>query len=688
MINYHLGDSIINIKGVGKQKAEKLAEMGLTTILDIFKYFPYRYEDYKVKNVHTAKHGEKVTLEGEIIDEPIVKILGKKRNIISVKVIVNDVIITASWFNRSFLKNQLKKGRKILLTGKWDKNRLQIVVSESEFLEKINNSKKNQLVSVYSLPTTIKQNEFRKIIDAVIKEYSQFIEDYLPIEIIEKYKLYSLRQAFISIHLPIDYRDSKHAKRRLVYDELLIYQLRIQVFKKNNRENWQGTKKLIENEKLNELISTLQFSLTTEQEKVIEEILCDMQKNYAMNRLLQGDVGSGKTIVAILILYANFLAGYQGAFMVPTEVLAGQHEESLKNILSSLGIQVVLLTGKLTAKDKKSILGELQMGLIDVVVGTHALIQEDVIFNNLGLVIIDEQHRFGVKQRAILKEKGEEKAPDVLFMSATPIPRTLAITAYGDMDISTIYELPKGRKKTKTYLVSKSELDRVFGFMEKQINMGQQVYVVCPLIEESEKIDVQNAIDIHATLTQEFPAFNVGLMHARLQTKEKEDIITGFKSNEIQLLVSTTVIEVGVNIPNANLMIIYDAERFGLAQLHQLRGRVGRGSEQSYCILLADPKTENGKERMSIMVDTNDGFEVARRDLELRGPGDLLGLKQSGLPDFILADPINDFRTLEVAKTDAEQWINGEEFWENLKWKKLIKEAKLLEIIEKKTIDS
>lgn len=682
------GEEIINIKGVGKQKAEKLTDMGLFTLHDLLNHYPYRYEDYEVKNIHSVKHGEKVTLEGEICDTPIVKNLNRRKNIVSVKVLVNDEMITASWFNRAFLKNQLKEGRIILLRGKWDKNRLQIIVSESEFLDTGNKSKRNQLLPIYSLPSTIKQNEFRKILDNAIKEYHVFIDDYLPLDVVKEYKLYTRKQALVSIHFPKNEQDARYARRRLVYDELLIHQLRLQTFKKNNRDNWQGTKKIIYKEKLDGVIESLPFALTNEQAKVLNEILLDMEKDFAMNRLLQGDVGCGKTVVAILALYANYLAGYQGAFMVPTEVLAGQHEESLKSLLNVLGVQVTLLTGKLSAKDKKSVLGELQMGLIDIVIGTHALIQDDVIFNNLGLVIIDEQHRFGVKQRAILKKKGEERTPDVLFMSATPIPRTLAITAYGDMDISTIHELPKDRKKTKTYLVSKNELNRIFAFIEKQIDSKKQVYVICPLIEESEKIDVQNAIDIHKTFSEQFSNYNVGLMHARLATKDKEDIIEHFKSNEIQLLVSTTVIEVGVNITNATLMVIYDAERFGLAQLHQLRGRVGRGSEQSYCILLSDPKSEISRKRMEIMTEIDDGFEVARKDMELRGPGDLLGLKQSGLPDFKLADPIKDYRTLEVAQNDAEKWINSVDFWQNPSWEKLLDETKVKEIMHNKTIDS
>ncbi len=669
----------IKVNGISQKKIEKLKEMGLVSIKDLFTYFPYRYENYQLIDLELAKHGDKVTVEGSIYDNPYVKYITNKRNIISVKVIVDNNIITAVWFNRSFLKKQLRVGRSILLTGKWDKSRLQITVAESEFLDTLSSSKKGNIMPVYSMPSNFYQSDFQKIMENTLLQYYEGIEDYLPDEVITRYKLYSLKDAIKAIHFPKDYNDQKQARRRLVYDELLLYQLRLQIIKKNNRDNYLGTNKNIDIKKINTLIKSLPYNLTDDQNKVLKEILKDFNKDQAMTRLLQGDVGSGKTIIAVLSLYANYLAGYQGAFMVPTEILAEQHEESLKKLLTPFGIEVALLTGSLTSGYKESIIGHLQMGLIDVVVGTHALIQENVFFKNLGLVIIDEQHRFGVEQRAELRKKGDDKTPDVLFMTATPIPRTLAITAYGDMDVSTINEYPKGRKKINTYWVKHEAFDRVLAFIKKQIEEGKQTYVICPLIEESEKIDVQSAIDIHDLITKQLPRYNIGLMHGRLPSKEKEEIVSQFKDNQIQVLVSTTVVEVGVNITNATLMVIYDADRFGLAQLHQLRGRVGRGNEQSYCILVADPNSEVGKERMRVMLKTNDGFEIAKKDLELRGSGDLLGLKQSGMPDFKLADLVNDYRTLEVARSDAQEWVNSDEFWENSKWALLIKEIQKMQ---------
>jgi len=679
---------ISNIKGIGKQRIEDFLQIGITNLWDLFNYYPYRYENYNVIDLADANNGDKVTVEGVIYSLPLSKRISNNRNMLSVKVAVDNRIITAIWFNRAFLKNNLTIGRPILLSGKWDRSRMQIVVYESEFLDRASVSKKGNLLPVYSLPSSINQNAFRKIMIGAIEEHSLIIDDFLPEEVIQRYKLYSLKDAVKAIHFPKDYQDGKQARRRLVYDELLFYQFQVQLYKRSNRLNWQGVSKVINREKLDQFIQQLPFMLTNAQRKALAEIIHDLDKEYAMNRLLQGDVGSGKTVVAAIALYANYLAGYQGALMVPTEILADQHQDSLKSLFASLGIEVALLTGKLTDATRRSVLGQLEMGLIDIIVGTHALIQDDVYFKNLGLVITDEQHRFGVEQRTTLRLKGNELTPDVLYMTATPIPRTLAITAFGDMDVSTIDEYPEGRKSIETYWVRPNEFLKVVSFIEKQIKLGNQAYVICPLIEESEKLDYKNAVDVHARLTELLPDYNIGLMHGRLSSKEKEEIMSGFAGNKINVLVSTTVVEVGVDVPNANLMVIYDAERFGLAQLHQLRGRVGRGKEQSYCILLADPKSEASKERMRIMTKTNDGFEIARRDLELRGPGDFFGVKQSGVPDFKLADIIEDYRVLEVARKDAEELITSEDLWENPKWNKLLTELESRDMFTNRILDS
>jgi ATP-dependent DNA helicase RecG len=391
--------------------------------------------------------------------------------------------------------------------------------------------------------------------------------------------------------------------------------------------------------------------------KSLMEILNDMKSPYRMNRLLQGDVGSGKTAVAAIGLYAAKIAGKQGALMVPTEILAEQHYESLVELFKDKA-NIALLTGSVKGKRRKEILSALEDHKVDILIGTHALIQDDVNFSDLGLVIVDEQHRFGVEQRRLLRDKG--LTPDVLFMTATPIPRTLAITAFGDMDVSTINEMPKGRKEIETYWAKDNMFDRVLRMIEKHVAMGEQAYVICPLIEESDKLDIQDAVDLYHQLMEFFPPeVKVGLMHGRLKSAEKEEVMKQFADNEVQVLVSTTVVEVGVNVPNATIMVIYDAERFGLSQLHQLRGRVGRGEKQSYCILIADPKGEVGKERMKIMTETTNGFELSEQDLKLRGPGDFFGKKQSGMPEFKVADMVHDFKALETARSDAQEIIEN-----------------------------
>lgn len=398
--------------------------------------------------------------------------------------------------------------------------------------------------------------------------------------------------------------------------------------------------------------------------------MADMASPYRMNRLLQGDVGSGKTAVAAIALYAAHLSGFQGALMVPTEILAEQHADSLYQLFEKWGLNIALLTSSVKGKRRRELLERLKEGDIDILVGTHALIQDEVEFQRLGLVITDEQHRFGVEQRKKLRSKGQD--PDVLFMTATPIPRTLAITVFGEMDVSVIDEPPAGRKQIETYWVKHDMLERILAFVDKELRKGRQAYIICPLIEESDKLDVQNAIDVHSMLTEAYRGkWSIGLMHGKLASDEKDQVMRDFTSNEVQILVSTTVVEVGVNVPNATIMVIYDADRFGLSQLHQLRGRVGRGEHQSFCILMADPKSETGKERMRIMSETTDGFELSEKDLELRGPGDFFGKKQSGMPEFKVADMVHDYRALETARKDAAELVQSEAFWTEPEYKEL-----------------
>jgi len=656
-----LAAPVTHLYGVGEERAKELAALGIRTIGDLLEYFPSRYEDYRIRDLSEIKHEERVTLVGTVYGEPSVRFYGKKKSRLSVRLVIDKVVVTAVWFNQTFVKKQLAMGKEIIVTGKWDKHKLQIVVSEMTEKGSLRAQKRSDLVPVYPLAGNIQLSFLRKMIERAIEKFAAHVVEILPQELVERYRLMPRAQAIAAIHFPEDVEDGKQARRRIMFEELFLFQLKMQAFRRITRENSPGVAQAIPMEQVRDFVRSLPFPLTGAQKRVVKEILDDMQANYSMNRLLQGDVGSGKTVVAAIALFAAVKAGFQGALMVPTEILAEQHLSSLQSLLEPLGVQIALLSGSLTGKKRKELLGALQMGLIDIVVGTHALIQEDVFFARLGLVITDEQHRFGVEQRRILRNKG--LTPDVLFMTATPIPRTLAITAFGDMDVSVIDEMPAGRKPVETSWMKHEQFGQVLERMRLELVKGRQAYVICPLIEESEKLDVQNAIDVHAQLSHYFHDFKVGLMHGRLSSKEKDAVMQEFAAGEVHILVSTTVVEVGVNVPNATYMVIYDAERFGLAQLHQLRGRVGRGAEQSYCVLIADPKSEVGKERMRVMCETNDGFELSQRDLELRGPGDFFGTKQSGLPDFKVADLLSDYKALEVARQEAAALVGTEEFW-------------------------
>ncbi len=683
MSNKDLKGPLTVIKGIGPETAEALGELNIFTVEDLLEHYPFRYEDYRLRDLTEVAHEERLTVEGIVQSEPSLMYFGRKKSRLNVKLLVGNFLIQVIFFNQPYLKNKLAINEYIQVTGKWDMHRRTITASEMQVGP---SNKKETLSPIYHVKGSVTVKGIRRFIQLAFHQFGDKVEETLPQALLRKYRLPNRRDAIRMIHFPQDEQDIKQARRRFVYEEFLLFQLKMQALRKFEREQSHGVTHSYDSMKLKEFIEGLPFPLTNAQKRVVNEILTDMKSPYRMSRLLQGDVGSGKTVVAAIALFASHMAGFQGALMVPTEILAEQHAESLKSLLEPFGVRCELLTSSVKGKRRKEVLESLQNGDIHVLIGTHALIQEEVHFKRLGLVITDEQHRFGVEQRKVLREKGEN--PDVLFMTATPIPRTLAITVFGEMDVSVIDEMPAGRKRIETYWAKHEMLERILAFMEKELAKGRQAYVICPLIEESEKLDVQNAIDVHAALATYFlDRYQIGLMHGRLSADEKEAVMKAFSSNEIQVLVSTTVVEVGVNVPNATMMVIYDAERFGLAQLHQLRGRVGRGNEQSYCILLADPKSEIGKERMQIMTETNDGFVLSERDLELRGPGDFFGRKQSGVPEFKLADMVHDYRALETARNDAVIMIQSSAFWESAEYSSLRESLRKSDVLQGEKLD-
>lgn len=663
----NLLDSVTDLKGVGKTSADTLSLMGIATIKDLILTFPYRHEDFRLKDLAETPHNERVTVEGRIESEPTVLYLGKNKSRLQVRMLVGRHLIKVVFFNQGYLRSKLTLGTIVTVTGKWDRGRQIINGSNVSFGPKTDQA---DFEPVYSLKGKLTQKKFRQFIRQALDLSKNQLPETLPEQLRNEYKLLPLSDALEGVHFPKDANHAKQARRRFVYEELLQFQLKIQALRKTRREQEHGIIIQYDLEKVREFISSLPYELTNAQKRVVNEISRDLLIPQRMNRLLQGDVGSGKTVVAAIGLYSSVTAGFQGALMAPTEILAEQHAASLDEWLHPFGVKVALLSGSVKGKARRELLERVSNGDIDILVGTHALIQPDVSFKKLGFVITDEQHRFGVEQRRVLREKGEN--PDVLFMTATPIPRTLSITAFGEMDVSIIDEMPAGRKKIETHWVKNEQFNQVLTRMAKELANGRQAYIICPLIEESDKLDVQNAVDVYQQLSTIYKnKFKIGLMHGRLPANEKDEVMRAFSEGRLDVLVSTTVVEVGVNVPNATFMVIYDAERFGLAQLHQLRGRVGRGNHQSYCILIANPKSEEGKERMISMTETNDGFRLAEKDLELRGPGDFFGKKQSGLPEFKMADLVHDYRALEVARQDAVKLIESPKFWRSEEYKAL-----------------
>ena len=632
-----------NIKGIGPKTINVLKRLGINNLNDLITYYPYRFEFIKRTDMSIANDQDKVIIDGIVETNAVVTYLRGHKDKMSFKLNIGSKLINVSIFNRGFLKNKIIIGGKVTVFGKYDKKRNVIVASDIK-LSLLPN--KTIIEPIYHITTGINNNQLNNIIKSVDMDIIDYVPDYLN----EKYDLLSKSEAIKNIHNPINYEFLKKSIDKLKYEELFLFMLKINILKKNKTQN--GLVKVIDKNKVTNLIDSLPFELTVDQNKAVDNIYDDMVSVNRMNRLIQGDVGSGKTIVSFIALYMNYLAGYQGALMAPTEILAVQHYNNIKKIFPDMNI--ALLTGKLKAKEKKEIYKNLLDGSINIIIGTHALISEEVKYNNLGLVVTDEQHRFGVNQRANLKNKGV--MPDVLYMSATPIPRTYAITLYGDMDISLIKTKPSGRKEVISYLKKESEIKDVLNLMLQELKQKHQVYVIAPLIEESDKIELENVMKLKDKMSLAFGKyFEIGIMHGKLSNKEKEEVMDKFKKNEIQILISTTVIEVGVDVGNATTMVVFDSYRFGLSALHQLRGRVGRSDLQSYFVMISNQEAE----RLKILVKTNDGFEVSEEDFKLRGSGDLFGIRQSGDMQFKLADIKKDIKMLNIAKEDSIEFLSN-----------------------------
>lgn len=631
------------------RRLEILASMNITTLEDLIYQYPYRYEVIEEK--YPTDEDEHLIIEATVISPVKIFFKGKMSRM---SFEVEDKYLQhfqVSIFNRHFLRQHLKLGTTITIIGKCINHRITASDIKIKSLQDISG-----IYPVYSLKEGITQKSFRQYVKKALSLLNHEFDDFIPEKYRIQHHLIRKESALYCIHFPENKKDVQEALKYLKYEEFLKFQLTMQLMKQQRTQEM-GIAKDFDVTQLQSLILSLPFALTKDQQTAIKEIVEDLKSPQMMYRFLQGDVGSGKTVVSSVALYANYLAGYQGALMAPTEILATQHYQTLSRFFENTDVHIELLTGSLSLKEKERVYQAIQSGEADIVVGTHALFQKKVVYHNLGFVITDEQHRFGVMQRKALKNKGQQV--DFLIMSATPIPRTLAISMYGDMDVSTIKTMPQGRLPVKTQYIHSSSMKPILKHLKSYLAQGGQCYVICPLVEDSENLEAKSASQIAEAMQKYFQTqYNVGLLHGQMKEDEKEKVMNGFLNNTIQILVSTTVVEVGVDVKNANMMVIYNAERFGMSQLHQLRGRIGRGQEQAYCYLMSSSSSKEAIERLKYLEKSHDGFEISLYDLKLRGPGEVLGQRQSGLPTFLVADIMKDFPILSIARKDADEIIH------------------------------
>ncbi|WP_338995871.1 ATP-dependent DNA helicase RecG [Fusobacterium animalis] len=648
----------IPTKYITAKQLSNLKSLGINTIYDLIYYFPRAYDDRtNIKKIGELKFNEYVVVKANVMSAVNLTVRSGKK---IVKAMVTDGtgIMEILWFGMPYIKKSLKIGEEYLFIGQTKKSAIfQLINPEYKLFSGQQKVSKNEILPIYSSNKNITQNSLRKLVEKFLVNFLNYFEENIPKKLIKEYKIMERKSAIKNIHYPISVKEIEEAKRRFAIEELLILELGILknrfIIENSNSKNYEveGNK-----EKVRNFLSLLPFNLTNAQKKVIKEIYDEISNGKIVNRLIQGDVGSGKTVVAMVMLIYMAENGYQGALMAPTEILANQHYLGIKERLEKIGLRVELLTSSIKGKKKNEILEGIANGDIDIVIGTHSLIEDNVVFKKLGLIVIDEQHRFGVNQRNKLREKGF--LGNLLVMSATPIPRSLALSIYGDLDLSIIDELPPGRTPIKTkWIANDEDLEKMYDFIYKKVNAGNQAYFVAPLIETSDKMALKSVDKVSEEIERKFSNKKIGIIHGKMKAKEKDEVMLKFKNKEYDILIATTVIEVGIDVPASTIMTIYNAERFGLSALHQLRGRVGRGSKQSYCFLISNSITENSKQRLSIMEETEDGFRIAEEDLKLRNSGEIFGLRQSGFSDLKFIDIIYDVKTIKLVRDECIKYL-------------------------------